>query len=269
MNSLKTRIASAIVAIGLIVLSYYFFGASATFLLLYFGISIAQLEYLNLALDGARKTLRFGFLALSQYYLLHCLPIPFLPNLSPIKLAVQFFVFICFFGLLSDKKDLGEIRNDIFATCFGFIYLGVLPGILSLTLVSNPSIAIHLFGFLLITVFAGDVFAYFAGLLFGKKKILPIVSPKKTVVGCFGGLLGSIGLGSTYAYFLLPNFGLHILGLCFLMGIYAQTGDFLESLIKRLAGKKDSGKIMPGHGGVLDRIDGVLFAIPALYFFYF
>lgn len=269
MSSLKTRLLSALAALALVVACFYLFGTTACFILIYLAITIAQLEYISLALEGTRKALKFGFLVLSQYYLLHCLPIPLLPNLSPIKLATQFFVFICFFGILSDKKDLKEIQNDIFATCFGFIYLGVLPGILSLTLISNSNIVAELFGFLLLSVFAGDVSAYFAGLLLGKTKILPIISPKKTIVGCIGGLIGSVGLGSTYAYFLLPNFGWQIPTLCFLMGLYAQTGDFLESLIKRIAGKKDSGKIMPGHGGVLDRIDGVLFAIPALYFFYF
>jgi phosphatidate cytidylyltransferase len=269
MSGLKVRVASALVALALFILCFVFWGVNATYILLYFAISLAQWEYINLALDKARKTLRVGFLVLSQYYLLHCLPLDFLPSLSPIKLATQFFVFMCFFGLFTETEKLEEIRNDIFATCFGFIYLSVIPGLLAVTLVKNANLLAEHFGFLLLTVFAGDVFAYFAGLLFGKKKMLPTVSPKKTIVGCVGGLLGSVLIGSSFYYFLIPGFSIKVLGICLLMGLYAQTGDFLESLIKRIAGKKDSGKIMPGHGGILDRIDGVLFAIPAFYFFFF
>lgn len=269
MSSLQTRIVSAVVALLLAAGTCIVFGKSACFILLYITISIAQLEYVGLALSKSRKALRLGFLTLSQFTLLFSLPTGLFPTSSPTKLALQFFVFICFFGLLSDKKEIAEIRDDIFATCFGYIYLGVIPAVLSITLLKQIDIAIELFVFLLVTVFAGDVFAYFSGLWLGKKKILPSVSPKKTIVGCIGGLLGSVIIGSTFSFYMLPNFSVYVLGLCFLIGLYGQTGDFLESLIKRLAGKKDSGKIMPGHGGILDRIDGVLFAIPAIYFFYY
>ena len=110
----------------------------------------------------------------------------------------------------------------------------------------------------------------YEGKLVLNKKILPSISPKKTVVGCIGGLMGSVALGSIYAHYLLRNTNpWAIAGCCLVIGLYAQTGDFLESLLKRLAGKKDSGKILPGHGGFLDRLDGVLFAIPALYWFFY
>ncbi|MAF90065.1 MAG: phosphatidate cytidylyltransferase [Bdellovibrionota bacterium] len=270
MSSLQTRVISALLAVGLMGLSFWALGSTAVYVLIYFAISLCQWEYAQLCLPKARNTLKYGFLVISQYYLLQSLPIAVLSELSPMKLGVQYFIFICFFGILSDKEDINEIRNDIFASCFGYIYLSVIPGLLILTLTANPRQLVELFFFLLLTVFAGDVFAYFSGLWLGNKKILPSISPKKTVVGCIGGLMGSVALGSIYAHYLLRNTNpWAIAGCCLVIGLYAQTGDFLESLLKRLAGKKDSGKILPGHGGFLDRLDGVLFAIPALYWFFY
>jgi phosphatidate cytidylyltransferase len=117
--------------------------------------------------------------------------------------------------------------------------------------------------FVMTTVWAGDTFAYFAGRALGRRPLHPLVSPKKTVEGAIGGLLGS-GAGGVLTVILLdlPMELPPALGLALLAGAVAQAGDLAESLLKRSAGIKDSGALLPGHGGMLDRIDGLLFALP-------
>ncbi len=114
-----------------------------------------------------------------------------------------------------------------------------------------------------LVVFLGDTGAYFAGRLAGRHKLYPAVSPQKTVEGGIGGLVaGAIGL-PLYCAYALPEIPWYIaLAAAIALGVVAQVGDFAESMFKRATDTKDSGTILPGHGGMLDRIDGVLFAAP-------
>lgn len=112
-------------------------------------------------------------------------------------------------------------------------------------------------------VFGGDTGAYFAGRAFGRHKLNELVSPKKTIEGTIGGLLASVGMAWAGATLLVPQIPIaHALPLGFVCGAFGQLGDLSESLFKRATSTKDSGKLLPGHGGMLDRIDGVLFAAP-------
>ncbi|HAN32086.1 MAG TPA: phosphatidate cytidylyltransferase [Myxococcales bacterium] len=115
-------------------------------------------------------------------------------------------------------------------------------------------------------VFAGDTAAYFAGRFFGKTKLYPLVSPKKTVEGTVGGLIGSMLAAAACSHWLLGSAELSSwVIVALLCGAIAQVGDLVESLFKRASGTKDSGSLLPGHGGMLDRLDGVLFAAPAFW----
>jgi phosphatidate cytidylyltransferase len=116
-----------------------------------------------------------------------------------------------------------------------------------------------------------DTAAYFGGKLFGKHKLAPVVSPGKTVEGGVAGLATAVLLGAVLGWLLLgihPNTGVALLvgalmGL--LMSVTVQMGDLVESLFKREAGVKDSGNLLPGHGGILDRLDALIFTIPLTY----
>jgi len=125
--------------------------------------------------------------------------------------------------------------------------------------------------FPLVATWFGDSVAYFVGRTWGRRKLLPRVSPAKTVEGGVGGLVGASGASALYALVLLgpgspaflPVAAAAVLGL--LIGAVAQVGDLAESVLKREAGVKDSGALLPGHGGVLDRFDGVFFTVPLTY----
>ena len=119
---------------------------------------------------------------------------------------------------------------------------------------------------LFIIVFAGDTGAYFAGRAFGRHKLNELISPKKTWEGTVGGLLASMlsAYGCAhYVLFQVPPVEAAVVGLA--CGGFAQIGDLTESLFKRATGTKDSGALLPGHGGMFDRIDGVLFGAPVFW----
>lgn len=116
---------------------------------------------------------------------------------------------------------------------------------------------------LFLTVWLGDTLAYFAGRAFGRHKLYEKVSPKKTVEGGIGGLAGSVAGAFVARAWLLPELTpLDCVALGVGAGVLEQAGDFCESLFKRSLGVKDSGALLPGHGGMLDRVDGLLFAAP-------
>ncbi len=120
----------------------------------------------------------------------------------------------------------------------------------------------------IVIVFAGDTGAFYAGAYLGRHKLAPAVSPNKTVEGALGGLLANIAVGALFKHLFLPllPWGASLfLFVC--VGAAGQMGDLFESLLKRAARIKDSGGILPGHGGFLDRIDAILFAAPVVYYF--
>lgn len=176
------------------------------------------------------------------------------------------FVFIASFGVIFHRlfKDLDQIMTFIAKSCLGLVYVCFLPATVVWTIQTNNGLE-WLFC-LLAVIFAGDIGAYLFGVTLGKTKIAPALSPKKSVQGAMGGLFFSLLAALSFKYF-IPSVPLYILAICGLFGGFlGQIGDFFESLIKRVSGVKDSGSIMPGHGGILDRLDGVLFAAPLFYF---
>ena len=116
-----------------------------------------------------------------------------------------------------------------------------------------------------LTVWICDTCAYLLGMAFGRHNLMPSVSPKKTWEGAIGGFLGAVLSFWAASYWLLPGFGVYnALLLGAIIGVIGQIGDLAESKIKRDAAVKDSSNIIPGHGGLLDRFDSILFVIPAV-----
>ena len=137
-------------------------------------------------------------------------------------------------------------------TGWGFVYLAI-PAF-SLLVINWAWFAIAFW--VLVVTWATDIFAYFAGRAIGGPKLSPRISPNKTWAGLFGGMAGAAVLGAIVAWWF--GLGAPFTWLGALMGALAQAGDLYESWLKRRAGVKDSGNILPGHGGVLDRLDGLL-----------
>lgn len=148
----------------------------------------------------------------------------------------------------------------------GIVYVPLL--ICHIVLIRNGSDGATWVFFLLFLVFFGDIGAYYAGRYWGCRKLCPSVSPGKTIEGALGGLAASVGIGILFRYLFLPGLPFpQTLVLLFLVGFIAPTGDLFESVLKRVGEIKDSGTILPGHGGFLDRIDAVLFALPTVFWF--
>lgn len=149
-----------------------------------------------------------------------------------------------------------------------FVFLRNLTGkIYSAGILGELSLGEALLWTVMFGTWASDTFAYIFGCNFGKHKLLPVVSPKKSVEGAVAGFIGCIlviqALGSLWLGFpAVPVFALGIL-----VGIVAPLGDLVESILKRSCNIKDSGSFFPGHGGVLDRCDSMLFAVPMAYYF--
>lgn len=146
---------------------------------------------------------------------------------------------------------------------FGICYL-CLPMICIIKLRMNNFFGLEYVLFLFIMVWMTDIGAYFVGSLFGGPKLVPSISPQKTWSGAFGGLLFSL-VSAIILYNILENkTSQTLLFLAVILSIVAQIGDLFESWVKRRFNKKDSGSIIPGHGGILDRIDGLLTSAPIM-----
>jgi len=121
---------------------------------------------------------------------------------------------------------------------------------------------------LYVIIWSGDSAAYYGGRAFGRHLLAPKVSPKKTIEGAVAGLAGSVITGTALGVWLLGEPWLRLAGISALTAVVGQTGDLAESVLKRSAGVKDSSSILPGHGGILDRLDSLLFATPVFYWLF-
>jgi phosphatidate cytidylyltransferase len=135
----------------------------------------------------------------------------------------------------------------------GFFY-ALLPALGLLWIRERSGLNLLVWAF--IVTWATDIGAYFAGRAFGKRKLAPSISPGKTVEGLYGGIAAAILVGGAWVF--ATGLGKPLLALAPLFGLAAQAGDLFESAMKRRAGVKDSGKWLPGHGGMLDRLDGLV-----------
>jgi phosphatidate cytidylyltransferase len=189
------------------------------------------------------------------------------------------------------REGLSSSYPAAAASAFAFTYVA-LPMAMLVDIRMTPTGAFMLI-FLMVVVWSGDIFAYFIGRSIGKHRMSPRISPKKSWEGAIASLLASVGFGTLlfhnsvsisgfllghhlfvdHQFVLQPGPWIHdsetwqIVLLCVALNFAAQLGDLVESAIKRGADVKDSGSILPGHGGMLDRIDAMLFAIPVLWIY--
>lgn len=229
-------------------------------------------EFINIVrqkgIHPSNKWIRFVSIL---FMLVSSLPIIGFSQTLPIKLFIFVFIFGvigCFFRLIfrGNKKDPIATIPDIGASVLGFVYTGLLPSFL---------ILLRHLGFVyaviaIVSTAFCDVGAYYGGKLFGKTALRPEISAKKTLEGAISGFVLSMLVSIILVYFNKQSFDgnlFHGLMIGIFAGIFSQFGDLFESLLKRDAGVKDSGKVLLSHGGILDRIDSYLFVIWAIYFY--
>lgn len=196
-----------------------------------------------------------------SYTLAIIFPVAMYFNLISVEiLFVMTFIVMTVFSLIFYMQPIKDCAIQL----FGIYYLsGMFSYVLKIRVMENGFI------YLLLTflfIWMSDTAAYFVGKFFGKHKLAPHISPNKTVEGSLGGLFFTVLFAFTIANIFQYSVSLMML-LAIIVNVFAQLGDLVESAIKRQAKIKDSGNLLPGHGGILDRFDSALFAIPAVYLF--
>lgn len=160
--------------------------------------------------------------------------------------------------------------SDIMSTYFSFIYAPIMLSFIYLT--RQLQDGIYLVWLIFISSWISDTAAYLVGVLFGKHKLAPVLSPKKSIEGSIGGIAGSALVGALFGYILMKNlhYGNAFIAIIAVISgigsVISQVGDLAASAIKRNHEIKDYGNLIPGHGGIMDRFDSVIFTAPMIYF---
>jgi len=262
------RIISAVVFIPILIVTLWR-GAPIYFAALV-GVALALglIEYYRLAERvGARGGRVQGILAaaalLTAFYQgQHEWIVAVMAALVIVELTVQLFT----------ASDLRATVIAAAATVFGVAYVAVLGGYLIAIRVAADDatqIPAKLLSLFFLIVFAGDTGAYYTGRTLGRHKLAPRISPGKTIEGLIGGLVANVAAALIAHYTFFPELKLaHAVPLALVMGGLGVIGDLCESMLKRGAQTKDAAQIIPGHGGLLDRLDSIVFNAPLLYYYY-
>lgn len=256
------RWVTGIVAVPILFAVIYFGteGLFAGFILLV--TAVAVLEYNRLVYGEACVALQRALLGLG---LLAPLAAALGGPAALLAVSVVSTLAVCILYLLEARDGVLDL-NPLARYALGYLYL---PLMLShFILLRGGDRGVLWIFFVIVLAFSGDIAAFYVGRTFGKRKLMPHVSPGKTVEGLLGLAAGSVAGCLVYRHFLLPEVpAVHVVVIGLAGGIIGQLGDLFESLIKRASGAKDSGTILPGHGGILDRLDCLLFIVPWVYYY--
>lgn len=225
---------------------------------------VALYEYLSVFKKEAKPVKDIAYLSCATIAFLHLIPSEKTGNYLNIVIAVIIAVLFIKVIVSNMKAQLSDIMITFFGICYIVFFLSFIP---LLHGVDNGKLLIW---YILIAAWGTDTCAYFVGCKFGKHKFSKI-SPKKSIEGCIGGTVGAILFAVIYTIcvnkFAALNISyIFIILIVFLLSILSQLGDLSASAIKRTMGVKDFGNLIPGHGGILDRIDSIIFIAPFAYF---
>ncbi|MGI6727640.1 MAG: phosphatidate cytidylyltransferase [Anaerovoracaceae bacterium] len=253
---MKTRILSGLAMLPLAVV-------------IYFGNKILLVFCLLLAILGVREFYN-GFLKID---IKPCFWIGYLSAISLyaigfLQLNTEYYMFWFFavvvVGLLYLFRIEQRQLSDSMSTIVGVFYVVFFSFHLVLIDQTESSILIWM---VFLSAFGTDVMAYFTGYVFGKHKLCPKISPKKTIEGSIGGIIGSMILSGIFGLFVANELMFHCIIIGLIGSVVSQIGDLTASIFKRKMGIKDYGNLIPGHGGILDRFDSVLFTAPLVYYY--
>jgi phosphatidate cytidylyltransferase len=274
---MKTRILTAAVALPIliasIVLPSYFPATVWIFVVIAaFGLAAGLFEFYSLTKKLELKAdASIGYLGSALLFFFFVLDAPAkAPDFLLASLAL-----ITIGTLISQtfrfQKDFSKMLTGIGVTLLGVIYVAFLGGFLVATRTgfeNRPYLSTHLLGFFFLVIFGSDAGAYFAGKALGSHKLVPSISPGKTVEGLIGGIIAAAAFAALATFWFFPEFPYQFsIPLAITMAVVGVLGDLAESAIKRGSGAKDAASILPGHGGLLDRLDSLLFNAPILYYF--
>lgn len=260
---LRARLLTTAVALPLLVWLIVWAPAWAYNVVILAITMLALREFAEMGLSGiagARTTVVAGGMAIAVAM-----------GLGQSGTAISAGIVACLAGVLlstlATAQDMEKSVSKAAHILLGCLYGGLLlPHFIWLRAIEDgPAWVI----FLLACSMAGDAGGYFGGAAFGSRKLWPTVSPKKTVEGALVSLFGSLLAGVLFNHLILDNKlgGVEVLFVAAVIGLLGQTGDLLESMIKRAYNAKDSGGLFPGHGGVLDRTDSLIFPVVFVYYY--
>ncbi len=256
---MKTRIISGFILFPIVFLTIFLGGTILKFALLF--ASLVALFELFKAIYGEHQNINYiSFAFTLVFYLV------FLNTNLPIDFLVIIYCMILFCYLVLKYPSINF--HDVSIALFAVLYIPVLFSyVYRIREMENGIFYVWL---VLISAFATDTFAYFTGVFLGKNKLIPHLSPNKTIEGSVGGIVGTILTSIIFALVYNACFDtsfnvLYVALVGFVCSIFAQFGDLTASSIKRVTEVKDFGDLIPGHGGILDRFDSILFTAPVLY----
>ena len=263
-----TRLASGIVLV-IIALAALSFGGIPLAVVLW-AISLVALRELTKALKCAADSKKLnlleilGMAGVTTYYL--CMY--FSENHTLLLMCIVGFFLL---EMLAYVVTFPKFRSEqVTAVVFSFLYAPVMLSFMYLTRATAQGL--YMVWMILISSWGCDTCAYVVGMLIGKKKIFPLLSPKKSLEGCIGGVLGATLIGWLYGHFFVENafpdqtVSALIAVICGVGAIMSMAGDLAASAIKRNNDIKDYGRLIPGHGGIMDRFDSVIVTAPMTYF---
>jgi phosphatidate cytidylyltransferase len=260
MSNLALRVLTAVVALPLVGALVVWREPLGFGVLVLVVAALALTEYTGLTLAAASRRLRAEVVAIGVAL---AAALYLRPELALVWVLAA--VAAVSTAVLLEPGDIEDAGARLGLGGFGVVYLGVLPASLALLHRDAPHGALWVSAAIAVT-FGNDTGAYFAGRAFGRHKLYPTISPAKTVEGAVGGLVAGVGLllvgHATVAPSITVPDCLLVAGPAAVLG---PIGDLVESMIKRSVGAKDSGKLLPGHGGMLDRIDALLFVSAWVY----
>ncbi len=230
-------------------------------LLVSFLACMGMVEFFTMALPPERHAEMFPFAFLGGMMIFA----PLMPNLQLILVALGIAFLAAALHFLVRLKDIATVAHDLAMTITAFVYIPfTLAHLILLRQLPNGRSWLFL---IMLIVMTNDTAAYYVGSAIGRRRLYPQVSPNKSIEGALGGLTASLlgALLAKFTFFSSLGYGDAVLA-ALLIGLAGQAGDLFESLLKRSFGVKDSGTVFPGHGGVLDRLDSIIFAAPVTYY---
>lgn len=263
-NMKLKRILSGVIGLPIVALILIFGNIYVIDVVFSIVAAIAIHEYFNSFKEECKPVRWLGYLSCILIAFIHVIPSEYLLTTLALSVAVMIATLFIQIVITNMKTTVKDIMVTFFGICYITFFLSFIPLLYG---IENGK---YLIWFILIAAWGTDTCAYFVGSKFGKHKFTEI-SPKKSIEGCVGGTIGSVIIALIYTFAINKLAGLDISYIYIaligaLLSILSQIGDLSASSIKRTVGIKDFGNLIPGHGGMLDRIDSIIFIAPFAYF---